>query len=252
MTISAPIALVTGGARRIGRAIVEDLAANGWATAIHYGHSHREAHELAAACIRLGTDAACIQGDLADPATPARLIAEANATLGPLTLLVNNASVFEKDTVGQLDADLWQKQINVNLMAPVFLADAFARQLPDGAEGNIVNLLDQRIWRPTPSHFSYQISKSALHAATITLAQALAPRIRVNGIAPGPVLPNIRAPDDTAFRKHVAGLPLKRQPDLADFGRTVRYFIENRSVTGQVVALDGGQHLEWRAPTSTE
>ena len=252
MAISAPFALVTGGARRVGRAIVEDLAANGWAVAIHYGHSHDDAHELAAAIGGRGGNAVSVQGDLTDATTPVRLVAEANRALGPVTLLVNNASIFEKDTVGQLDAGLWQKQMTVNLMAPVFLADAFARQLPDGTEGNVVNLLDQRIWRPTPSHFSYQISKSALHAATVTLAQALAPRIRVNGIAPGPVLPNIHAADDTAFRKHVAGLPLKRQPDLADFGRTVRYFVENRSVTGQVVALDGGQHLEWRAPTSTE
>lgn len=252
MTTSAPIALVTGGARRIGRAIVEDLAAHGWAVAIHYGRSREAAEELAAKCAAGGARAICIQGDLADPATPARLVVAAAGALGPLTLLVNNASIFEKDSAGALDPELWQRQMTVNLTAPVFLADAFARQLPADTEGNIVNMLDQRIWRPTPTHFSYQVSKSALYAATETLAQALAPRIRVNGIAPGPVLPNVHATDDTAFLRRVAALPLARAPDLGDFGRTVRYFVESRSITGQVVALDGGQHLEWRAPSTAE
>jgi NAD(P)-dependent dehydrogenase (short-subunit alcohol dehydrogenase family) len=248
MAVRSPVALVTGGARRIGRAIADDLANHGWSVAIHFSRSHEDAHQAAADIVTRGGRSACVQGDLADPSSPQQIVAAAAAALGPLTLLVNNAAIFERDTAGQLDSGLWQRQMAINLMAPVFLADAFARQLPADADGNVVNMLDQRIWRPTPSHFSYQISKSALYAATETLAQALAPRIRVNAIAPGPALPNVHASDDRAFQRRVALLPLGRGPDIADFGRTVRYFVENRSITGQVIALDGGEHIEWRLP----
>ncbi|MCR4282678.1 MAG: SDR family oxidoreductase [Bauldia sp.] len=242
-----PAVLVTGGARRIGRAIVEDLARNGWAVAIHYRASHDAAAALAAGIAKVGGRATIVGGDLADLAGLGGIVEDASRALGPLTLLVNNASVFEKDTVGELDRDLWQRQMTVNLTAPVFLAEAFARQVPAEAEGNVVNLLDQRIWRPTPRYFSYQISKSALYAATETLAQALAPRIRVNGIAPGPVLPSAHQTVER-FEKQTAAIPLQRAPELADFGRTVRYLVENRSITGQIIALDGGQHLGWRTP----
>ena len=240
--IPPPAALVTGGARRIGRAIVEDLARHGWAVAIHHNASHGEAAALAAEITSAGGNAVAIAADLADADCVPHIIGEATRALGPLTLLVNNASIFERDTVGALDRALWQTQMTINLTAPVFLAEAFARQLAEGAEGNVINLLDQRIWRPTPAYFSYQISKSALVVATETLAKALAPRVRVNGIAPGPVLPNAHSPSDR-FARQVAAIPLQRAPDLADFGRTVRYLVENRSITGQIIALDGGQHL---------
>lgn len=237
-----PVALVTGGARRIGRAIVEDLARNGWAVAIHYRSSASDAEKLTGQIIAAGGKAAALRCDLGDLDEARHLIEEAAKALGALTLLVNNASIFEKDTVGALDGALWQRQMAVNLAAPVFLAEAFASQVPADAEGNVVNLLDQRVFRPTPDHFSYQLSKSALLTATETLAMAMAPRIRVNGIAPGPVLPSAHSTPE-AFARHVAELPLRRQPELADFGRTVRYFVENRSITGQVIALDGGQRL---------
>jgi NAD(P)-dependent dehydrogenase (short-subunit alcohol dehydrogenase family) len=240
--MSHPAALVTGGARRIGRAIVEDLAKNGWAVAIHYRSSGEDAKKLAAEIVAAGGKAATVACDLAEVADAGRLVAEAAKVVGPLTLLVNNASIFEKDTVGALDAALWQRQLTVNLTTPVFLAEAFARHVPAGSEGNVVNLLDQRVFRPTPDHFSYQLSKSALLTATRTLAMALAPRIRVNGIAPGPVLPSAHSSPER-FAAYVAALPLQRQPDLAEFGRTVRYFVENRSITGQTIALDGGQRL---------
>lgn len=246
MTQSPRTALVTGGARRIGKAIVEDLAANGWAVAIHYRTSRAAAEDLAKAIGASGGTAVAVGGDLSDLATAPRLVREARDALGPLTLLVNNAALFEKDTVGALDPALWHRQVAVNLTTPVFLAEAFAAQLPEGAEGNVVNLLDQRIWRPTPVPFSYQITKSALWTATETLAQALAPRVRVNGIAPGPALPNVHNPDEERFRRHVSGLLLQRAPELTEFGRTVRYFVENRSITGQVIALDGGERLRWR------
>jgi len=237
-----PAALVTGGARRIGRAIVEDLARNGWAVAIHCHASCDEADMLASEIAAADGKAGVVLGDLADLPAATGIVEAAAKALGPLTLLVNNASIFEKDTVGHLDAGLWQRQMTVNLAAPVFLAEAFARQVPPDAEGNIVNLIDQRAFRPTPDHFSYQLSKSALLTATEILARALAPRIRVNGIAPGPVLPSAHS-NPEAFSRHVAALPLQRKPDLAEFGRTVRYFVENRSITGQTIALDGGQRL---------
>jgi NAD(P)-dependent dehydrogenase (short-subunit alcohol dehydrogenase family) len=242
MPANPSVALITGAARRIGHAIAEDLAAHGWSVAIHYRESHGDAAALEKKIVAAGGKAVCVRGDLADLAVVPRIVSEASAALGSITLLVNNASIFEKDTVGALDQALWQRQMNVNLTAPVMLAEAFARQLPEGVEGNIVNLLDQRIWRPTPAYFSYQLSKSALATATEILAQALAPRIRVNGIAPGPVLPSAQGGPER-FAKQVDALPLRRAPDLADFGRTVRYLVENRSVTGQIIALDGGQHL---------
>ncbi len=236
------VALVTGGARRIGRAIVEDLAAHGWAVVIHCNFSRTEADDLAAAISDKGGRAAVVTGDFADPATPAKVVGDAVAAHGPLTLLVNNASIFAFDAVGALDRDLWDRQMAINLAAPIFLAEAFARQLPEGVEGNVVNLLDQSIWRPTPANYSYQISKAALATATQSLALALAPNVRVNGIAPGPTLPSVYQTDE-GYRRLVESVPLRRAPALTEFGRTIRYIVETGSITGQVIALDGGQHL---------
>lgn len=242
MPPASPVALVTGGARRIGRAIVEDLAQHGWAVAIHCNSSRGEADDIADAVRRKGGRAAVVSGDFADGNCLKRIVADSVAALGPLTLLVNNASIFEHDSVGALDRALWDRQMAINLAAPVFLAETFAHQLPEDAEGNVVNLLDQSIWRPTPNNFSYQVSKAALAAATERLAQALAPRVRVNGIAPGPALPSVYQTEE-GFRRLVDSTPLHRAPDLTEFGRTIRYIVETRSITGQVIGLDGGQHL---------
>lgn len=235
-------ALVTGGARRVGRAIVEDLGAHGWAVAIHYGTSRTEAEALAEDIRRAGGEAAIVPGDLAVVSGVADIVGAASAAVGPLSLLVNNAAIYEKDTPGALDLGLFERQLAINLSAPVFLAEAFAAQLPEGEEGNIVNLLDPRVFRPEPDHFSYQVSKSGLHAATLALAKAYAPRIRVNAIAPGPVVPSAHTTEER-YARRINRLPLRRAPNLADFGRTVRYFVDNGSVTGEVIALDSGQHL---------
>lgn len=240
-------ALVTGAGRRIGLAIAEDLAANGWTLAIHAHRATSAAGELASIVNGRGGAASVFAADLGDLSSATGLVEAAAKAFGPVHLLVNNAAMFEADGMGALDAALWQRQMTVNLAAPVFLADAFARQLPAGVEGNIVNIIDQRALRPTPRYLSYQLAKSALLTATVSLAQALAPRIRVNAIGPGPVLPSPRQSVED-FERQVASLPLRRPIDLADFGRTIRYIVETRSITGQMIALDGGQHIAWQTP----
>ena len=189
--------------------------------------------------------AAVLGADLADPAAVAGLVPAARAALGPLGVLVNNASVFEPDAVGGLDLALWERHFAVNLRAPVFLAEAFAAQVE--GEGAVVNLIDQRVWKLTPRFFSYTLSKAALWTATRTLAQALAPRVRVNGIGPGPTFASARqAPED--FARQQAALPLGRGPSPEEIATAVRFLIEARTVTGQMIALDGGQHLAWQTP----
>ncbi|MBN9058718.1 SDR family oxidoreductase [Kaistia sp. MMO-174] len=247
MTDEMGTALVTGGARRIGRAIVEDLARNGFAVAIHCRSSVDVAEALADDIRRQGGRALVLSADLADLDAARALPARAAEALGPLTLLVNNASIFEADGIGALDPERFQRQTTVNLAAPVFLADAFAAQLPAGREGLVVNMVDQRAWKTTPHFLSYQLSKSGLLTATRTLAQALAPRIRVNAIGPGPTLPSPRQ-DPAEFRKQAEAVLLRHGPDLCEFGRTIRYLYETRSITGQMIALDGGQHLAWETP----
>ncbi len=243
-------ALVTGGAKRIGRAIVEDLAAHGFAVAVHANRSSIEAEALVARIAAGGGRAAAVQADLTDMATAGDLIGAAAAALGPISLLVNCASIFEDDSALDFDWDAWDRHFAIHLKAPVLLARTFAQTLPQGREGLVVNIIDQRVWRLTPRYFSYALSKSALWTATQTMAQALAPRIRVNAIGPGPTLKNVRQ-DDADFAAQVDGLILKRGPELAEFGATIRYLWQARSVTGQMIALDGGQHLAWQTPDVT-
>ncbi|TPK81126.1 SDR family oxidoreductase [Mesorhizobium sp. B2-4-12] len=247
---NATAALVTGGAKRIGKAIVEDLAGHGFAVAIHSNRSHDEADALAARINKAGGRAAAVGADLTDMADVAGLIGQAQAALGPISLLVNNASLFVDDSVEDFDWQSWDRHFAIHVKAPALLAQSFVRSLPDGQEGLIVNIIDQRVWRPTPRYFSYALSKSALWTQTEMLAQALGPRIRVNAIGPGPTLKNQRQ-NDSDFDAQVAGLILKRGPELPEFGATIRYLWEARSVTGQMIALDGGQHLAWQTPDVT-
>ena len=244
-------ALVTGGAKRIGRAIVEDLAAHGFAVAIHANASLEEAEALAAELRASGHAAAAVQCDLADGAATARLIEAAADAVGPLDLLVNNASLFKPDTVDEFDDRLWDRHFAIHVKAPSILARDFVRRLPHGIAGSIVNLIDQRVWNPTPRYYSYTLSKSALWMATRTMAQSFAPHVRVNAIGPGPSLPNERQ-DDADFQAQIDGLILRRGPDLGEFGRTVRFLFDTPSITGQMIALDGGQHLAWETPDVAE
>lgn len=243
-------ALVTGGAKRIGRAIVEDLAAHGFAVAIHANRSLDEAQALASQIAAAGGRAAVLAGDLTDMTAAGALVGAAEAALGPVSLLVNGASIFEDDSVLDFDWSDWDRHFAIHLKAPVLLARTMVEALPSGRQGLVVNIIDQRVWRPTPRYFSYALSKSALWSATQTMAQALAPRVRVNAIGPGPTLKNVRQ-DDADFARQVDGLILKRGPALSEFGATIRYLWHARSVTGQMIALDGGQHLAWQTPDVT-
>ena len=247
MSQAEKAALVTGGAKRLGRAIAIDLARHGFAVAIHYNGSRDEAEALAADIRDEGGRAAILPGDLRDAQAAGALIDAAMAALGPLGLVVNNASLFEDDSATDFDEAVWDANFAVHVKAPAIIARSFAGSLADNHEGLIVNIIDQRVWRLTPRFFSYTLSKSALWTATRTMAQGFAPRIRVNAIGPGPTLANDRQ-DHVDFERQTEALLLEHGPDLAEFGATIRYLWEARSVTGQMIALDGGQHLAWETP----
>lgn len=238
-------ALVTGGARRIGRAIVLALARRGHDVAIHHRASDEDAKALASEVRALGRRAAVVSADLTDEAQVRALVPGAVAALGPLSVLINNASVFEDDRVGDLSRAIWDRQMETNLRAPVVLAEAFAAQAPDGSV--VVNLLDQRVLKPDPRFVSYAISRNGLWWATRTLAQALAPRVRVNGVGPGPTLASIHQ-SAAEFAAEAEAVPLGHGADPADIAAAVLYLVDARSVTGQMIAVDGGQHLAWRTP----
>jgi len=241
-------ALVTGAARRIGAAIALDLAANGFDVAIHCNGSRDEAEKVAGQAAALGAATAVVAADLTDFSRCGRVVDEASAALGaPVRLLVNNASLFEDDSLADFGWDGWERHFSVHLKAPVELARRMAAALPADRDGLVVNLIDQRVWRLRPQFFSYTLSKSALWTATRTMAQALAPRVRVNAIGPGPTLRNARQSEDD-FSRQVQAVPLRRGPGLGEFGATVRYLWSAPSVTGQMIALDGGQHLAWETP----
>ncbi|MBM3547730.1 MAG: SDR family oxidoreductase [Alphaproteobacteria bacterium] len=240
-------ALVTGAAKRIGRAIALDLAADGWDVAIHYNSSEADAASAVEAIEKLGRRALALKADLSREAETAPLVGRASAVLGPLALLVNNASVFENDGWNSADRASWDMHLETNLRAPFVLIQAFARQLPEGTDGNVVNLLDERVWNLTPAFVSYTVSKVGLWGLTQTLALALAPRIRVNGIGPGPALANIRQTPEH-FAEQCASMPLRRGTSPEEICRAIRFILAAPSLTGQMIALDGGQHLSWAPP----
>lgn len=242
------IALVTGASRRIGRAIALGLANHGWQVALHYGTQFAEAEAVCAEITANGGRAAIFGADLADPGSAARLVDDCRHALGPLTCLVNNASLFIEDDIRTFDPGVWDSQLAVNLRAPMLLAKAFAAQLPDDASGNVINIIDQRVLAPGGDFLSYSLSKSGLYTATLMLAQALAPRIRVNGIGPGPVLPSVYQTPHT-FADEVRMTLLGRSVAPEEIAATVRFILDAPSLTGQMIALDAGQHLARRPPT---
>lgn len=239
-----PNVLITGAAHRIGRAIAFDLAAHGYGVAVHYLQSQDKAEELVASIHEVGGRAVAVKADLANEDDVKSIIPAASEVLGPLTVLVNNASMFENDTVETVTRESWDMHLNVNLRAPFVLSQAFAEQLPDGLEGNIINILDQRVWNLTPFFMSYTVSKSALWTLTQTLSLALAPKVRVNGIGPGPTLKNVRQSEED-FARQWSETPLKRRVMPDEIADAVRFIVHAPSMTGQMIALDGGQHLGW-------
>lgn len=245
------VALVTGSGKRLGRAIAEDLAAHGFAVALH-ANGALEAAEAHAKDLRSqGKQAIALHADFGNISEIETVIARTTAEFGPVGLLVNNASVFEDDTAVDFDAAVFDRHFNVHVRAPAILSGAMVRELPQDRSGLIVNIIDQRVLALKPTFFSYTLSKSTLWTATKTLAQAFAPRVRVNAIGPGPTLISERQrPED--FEAQIDSLPLKRGPSLDEFGRTIRFLFDTPSITGQMIALDGGQHLIWHGTEINE
>lgn len=240
-------ALVTGAARRIGRALSLALAHEGYAVAVHHHRSRKEAQALAGEIMRNGGKAVALAADLSDETAITEVLPRAVEALGPIGVLVNNASIFENDTLATATRDSWERHLAINLRAPFVLMQSFARHLPEGVGGIIVNLLDERVWNLTPHFVSYTVSKTALWTLTQTMALALAPRIRVNGIGPGPALPSPRQTPQQ-FLDRCRKLPLQRGTSPDEIAAALRFILAAPAMTGQMIALDGGEHLGWAQP----
>lgn len=245
-------ALVTGGAKRLGRAIALALADAGFDVAIHYAASATDAEATAGEIRARGRGAATLRADLAREAEMADLVPAAAAALGgPLGVLVNNASVFERDSWHDATRESWDAHLEPNLRAPFVLTQAFARALPATAEGVVINMIDQRVWALTPHFVTYTVSKAGLWALTQSLALALAPRIRVNGIGPGPALASTRQTADQ-FARQSASVPLGHGTGPEEVARAALAILALPAMTGQMIALDGGQHLQWSPAGAAE
>ena len=250
-------ALITGAGHRLGAAMARELAGRGWDVALHYASSREGAEAVAGECRALGVKAVTLQADLLDEAaTQALLPAAAEALGGTLTLLINNASIFEYDTIGTATRRGWDRHMESNLRAPFVLTQAFAAQAPDVAQdaggepvatGLVINMIDQRVLKPTPEFMTYTLAKMGLWALTRTSAQALAPAIRVNAIGPGPTLKGARQ-TETHFARQRANTVLGRGSDPEDITAALAYLLDAKAVTGQLICVDGGQHLGWRTP----
>jgi NAD(P)-dependent dehydrogenase (short-subunit alcohol dehydrogenase family) len=239
--------LVTGAAKRLGRAIALSLAGDGWDVAVHYNGSERDAEETAKDIRALGRRVALLKADVSKEAETRALVGHVTAELGPVTALINSASLFENDDWQTASRDSWDKHMEVNLRAPFVLAQEFARALPKDAHGAIVNIVDQRVLKPTPQFITYSLSKAGLYWLNTTLAQALAPRIRVNAVGPGPTMINARQSQaDFDRQREATVLGTGAYPE--DVCAAVRYLLSASVVTGQMIAVDGGQHLIWKTP----
>lgn len=241
-------ALVTGAGTRLGKAMAIALGQDGWDVAVHYSRSQTGAEETASSVLASGAKAATVQADLSNERETDKLIAKACAALdAPVTLLINSASTFFDDTATDHTRANWDTHMEVNLRAPILLAQSFAKALPENTRGNIINLIDQRVWKLNPQFFTYTLSKSALWSATRTLAQALAPNIRVNAIGPGPTLRSIHQSEEE-FAKEARATLTGEGSNPDEIIKALRYLISATSVTGQMIASDGGQHLLWQTP----
>jgi NAD(P)-dependent dehydrogenase (short-subunit alcohol dehydrogenase family) len=250
-------ALVTGGGKRLGREMALYLARRGYDVAVHFASSRKEAEAVVAEIAAMGRRAVSLRADLLSESKVEKLVATAAQGLGgPLTVLVNNASIFEYDTIRTATRKSWDRHMESNLRAPFVLTQDFAAQVPaagrDGAgeviaSGLVVNMIDQRVEKLTPEFMSYTLAKMGLWALTRTAAQALAPQIRVNAIGPGPTLQGARQSKDHFDRQRAATI-LERGANPADITAALGFFLDSPAVTGQMIAVDGGQHLGWQTP----
>ena len=239
------VAFVSGAARRLGRAAALSLAQAGFAVAVHCRHRDSDADTAASEIRDFGVASDVIVGDLSEESETATMIERATSLLGPVGVLINNASTFERDAWDTATRETWARHMDANLRAPFVLTQQFAKWLPPDAEGVVVNMLDARVWAPTGQLVSYSLSKSGLWALTQSMAVALAPRIRVNGIGPGPALQSTLE-SNASFKRDSASLPLRRGTGPQEIGRAVLAILALPSMTGQMLALDGGQHLAYQ------
>ena len=238
--------IITGGATRIGAAIAKKLSGSNKEILIHFNKSKLKAEKLKQDLSKSGTKVYLVKGDLSKETDVNKIIKFAKTKLKYFDCLINNASLFENDKLENFTTDSWGKHLRTNLRAPALLSKAFAKNIK-GKNNNIINIIDQRVFKLTPYFFSYTISKTGLYTLTKTSAMSLAPNIKVNGIAPGPTLKNKRQ-SEKHFKKQYIATPLKRQVDVEQICNAVDFFIKNRSITGQVISIDSGQSLNWQTP----
>ena len=238
--------IITGGATRIGAAISKKLSGPGVEIVIHYNKSKSSAEKLKKELSKSETKVYLVKGDLSKEKDVKKIVKFAKSKLKYFDCLVNNASLFENDKIENFTTNSWGRHLRTNLRAPALLSKEFAKNTKS-SNNNIINIIDQRIFKLTPFFFSYTISKTGLYTLTKTSAMSLAPNIRVNGIAPGPTLKN-KKQTEKHFRKQYLATPLKRQVDLKEICNAIDFLINNRSITGQVLAIDSGQNLNWQTP----
>ncbi|MSP10013.1 MAG: SDR family oxidoreductase [Pelagibacteraceae bacterium] len=238
--------IITGGATRIGAAIAKKLSGPNKEILIHYNKSELKAQKLKKELEKNGTKIYLVKGDLSKETEINKIVKFAKLKLKYFNCLINNASLFENDNLEDFTTDSWRKHLTINLRAPALLTKEFAKNLR-GKNNNIINIIDQRVFKLTPFFFSYTISKTGLYTLTKTSAMSLAPNVRVNGIAPGPTIKNKRQ-SNRHFRKQYLATPLKKQVDVEEICNAVDFFIKNKSITGQVLAIDSGQNLNWQTP----
>ena len=238
--------IITGGATRIGAAIAEELSGPNIEIIIQYNKSKSKAEKLKIKLQKNGTIVNLVKGDLSKEKDILKIIKFSKSKMKFFDCLINNASIFENDKLENFNSKSWEKHLSTNLKAPAFLSKEFSKNIR-GKNNNIINIIDQRVFKLTPFFFSYTLSKSGLYTLTKTSAMSLAPKIRVNGIAPGPTIKNKRQ-SDKHFKKQYLATPLKQQVNVEEICKAVKFFIENSSITGQVLAIDSGQNLNWQTP----
>ena len=238
--------IITGGATRIGAAIAKQLSGPNREILIHFNKSKTKAEILKKQLEKNNTKIYLVKGDLSKEKDIKKILKFAKSKLKYFDCLINNASLFENDKLDNFTKNSWDNHINTNLKAPALLSKEFSKNIKKG-NNNIINIIDQRIFKLTPFFFSYTLSKTGLYTLTKTSAMSLSPNIRVNGIAPGPTIKNIRQ-SEKHFKKQYLATPLKRQVDMNEICNAVDFFIKNRSITGQVLAIDSGQNMNWQTP----